>query len=282
MILASIQSGQWIFESIGLFWLIVIAGFGALLVLIGVSMEVYWEKDEYANIKDFRRSNSIKHWGGRLVVWGLIWEVVFGSVLAIKDDIESRKNNPHTQPIYAFEATAKFLVKPLEPVPDFETFPEALYLPTVPWAGVSTNLAHENGTIILWLGQSDAMAKGDIGETQIASDEALKFKAIEANGTNRLIRYDIHFGGEHGHFFRNKYGDSFDFGNRSLSPNELDAVGVTLPIRCEIIAGELTISIDNGLTNRTFEFPRQKSFEQFVSSVATNGGFVALPQNAVP
>ena len=91
MIFASIQSTHLFSESLGLFWVLVIAGIGALVVLIGVSMEVFWDKEEYETAKDLHRSEAIKHWGGRLVVAGLIWEVLFGTGLAIKDELDSRK-----------------------------------------------------------------------------------------------------------------------------------------------------------------------------------------------
>src|SRR3984957_11896701 len=90
MIFASIQTPHWLFESSKLFWIVVLVSVGALAVLVGVAMEVFWEKHWYKNLTDFRRSESIGQWGGRLVVLGLVWEVVVGAGVAVKDELENR------------------------------------------------------------------------------------------------------------------------------------------------------------------------------------------------
>lgn len=107
MIFASINST----ESFSLFWIALIASFGAFVVLAGVAMEVFWERHWYKSVSDFRRAESIRIWGGRLVVAGLVWEVIFGAGLAIKEDVDARKiaaeiakNDPSSQPIRAITA----------------------------------------------------------------------------------------------------------------------------------------------------------------------------------
>jgi hypothetical protein len=61
-----------------------------------------------------------------------------------------------------------------------------------------------------------------------------------------------------------------------LTPDDLDAIDLVLPIHCEIIWGELRMSIDNGITNRVFQFPKQTTFVCAATSVSTNEIFVPL------
>jgi hypothetical protein len=104
---------------------------------------------------------------------------------------------------------------------------------------------------------------------QILDDEAYR----SAAGDN-LVRLDIHFGGRHENFFENKAGNTWEFFNDSLTPEDLDAINLVLPFRCEIIGGE--VSIDNGLTNRVFQIPKQLTLICAATSVATNGTFVPV------
>ena len=72
-----------------------------------------------------------------------------------------------------------------------------------------------------------------------------------------------------------------DFENiAGLTPEDLDAINLVLPIRCEIVWGQLQMSIDNGLTNKIFQIPEQKTFGQAASSVETNGDFVPIDWDA--
>ena len=70
--------------------------------------------------------------------------------------------------------------------------------------------------------------------------------------------------------------DFFGFNKGTLTPNDLDAIELILPIHCEVLGGELQIKIDGGLTNFVFQIPKQTTIEHLASSFMTNGGFQTI------
>lgn len=183
--------------------------------------------------------------------------------------------NPLNQPIYAFEATATILVKPSEPTTDLQTLPK-IYFSGNSWSFPPDKSEKENRLIMLYLGTKKELENGDFGYTQIASDDSRKCVAVPFGGKDEFLRFDLHFGGIQEHFFENKTGGQFNFDNVSLTPLRLEAINIVLPIRCEVIAGELRMQIDNGITNRVFQIPKQKSFVCAVTSFETNGIFLPI------
>lgn len=201
---------------------------------------------------------------------------VHSFVYAREHNIKDKSPDWHQQRIYALEATATVVVRPLEAVEGFENLPKsAWFAPNPILFGQPPNaVSDDGGTIHLYLGRSWRMAKGwDIPFADIVDDKAQRSVATEINGTNQWLRFVIHFGG---HNLNNKFSNALDFENVGLTPDDLDAIKLVLPIRCEIVWGELQMSIDNGLTNRIFQIPKQKTFEQSATSVETNGIFVPL------
>ena len=176
------------------------------------------------------------------------------------------------QRIYAFEATAIIVVRPLQPVKDIASLPKTP--PNVETFPPQTESPKkEEGAVLLYLGRNVDIANDSYSRenAQIESDDAYR----SATGDN-LIRFDIHFGGHHEHFFENGVGNTWEFSNDSLTPADLDAIDILLPFRCEIVSGEVKMEIDNGLTNMVFQIPPQKTFVCAATSVATNGTFVPI------
>jgi hypothetical protein len=50
----------------GIFWCVIIAGFGGVFVLAGLLMEFFSEKDLHKNVDDLRRCKSRKIWANDL------------------------------------------------------------------------------------------------------------------------------------------------------------------------------------------------------------------------
>lgn len=259
----------------------ILAASGGAIVFIALWMEHGKEKEKFSNLKHFRRQLLKAKWGWKLLMIGIGFEVVVAFALAWRDDIDinAAQNAWRIQRIYALEATAKVLVRPLEPVSDFESLPKAgIFMVNPSVFSPPTNSMPDNSGFFLYLGRAKTLAKGeyDAKFAQIKDDEARRSVAIEGNGTNQWLRFDIHFGGRHENFFRNKSGNSWDFFNDSLTPDDLDAIDLVLPIRCEVVWGEVEMNIDNGLTNRTFPIPKQTTFVHAATSFATNGDFVPI------
>ena len=63
------------------------ASIGGLAVLVGLWMEYSAEKKWYANLDDFRSQKSKEKWGEKLVMLGIVLEVIIGFTVAAKDEI---------------------------------------------------------------------------------------------------------------------------------------------------------------------------------------------------
>jgi hypothetical protein len=263
----SIPASSWV-------WLIA-ASIGAIIVFAGLLMEKIAERKTEKHIPSFIESHKwLENLGWIFLMVGILVEIGVGFVLAAKEkkDIDAAKNAWQTQRIYAFEATATIVVRPLQPVTDFASLPKAPpNALTFPQQTQSPK--KDDSLIFLNLGRSVDIAKGAYSRenAEIQDDEAYR----SAAGDN-LIRFDIHFGGHHENFFENKVGNTWEFFNDSLTPEDLDAIDLVLPIRCEVISGEVKMEIDNGLTNMVFQIPKQTTFVCAATSVATNGTFVPI------
>lgn len=248
------------------------AAIGGIVVFVGLLLErmAEWKSEKYI----VKPGRLLSDWGWRILMLGIALEIGIGFAMAWKDekDIDAAKTAWRGQRIYAFEATAILVVRPLKPVEDFASLPkappDALTFPPQ-----AESPKKEDNLIFLNLGRSGDMAKGAYSKenAEIQADEAYR----SAVGDN-LIRFDIHFGGHHENFFENRVGNTLEFFNDSLTPEDLDAIDLVLPFRCEVISGEIKMEIDNGLTNMDFQIPAQKTFVCAATSIATNGTFVPI------
>jgi hypothetical protein len=185
------------------------------------------------------------------------------------------KNDPHKQPIFAISAYAYVVVRPLEHVTDLED----TNLPSMPWMENAAHFPYKpiaegnGGTVWLELGLASEMARSMNGiEASLNSDCVIKTIALA--GSEKLLRLDMYFGIDpHQNSLPPQ---NRNFQNSLLTPDDLDSVNLVLPIRCEIIEGGMEINIDNGQIHRAFRIPKQTTFGQSATSVATNGGFVPL------
>jgi hypothetical protein len=95
------------------FWFILSACFGGFIVLVGILMEVLSEKKWFKIINDFRRCESVKHWGEILLIIGVAIEVVVAGSAA-KDEWQTRqmaiKNAPENVPIKSFNLEASLMI----------------------------------------------------------------------------------------------------------------------------------------------------------------------------
>jgi hypothetical protein len=173
------------------------------------------------------------------------------------------------QPIYAFEATAIVFVRSSQPIAGFENIPPA---PWFPPTGSGTAFLPYNPKRLsdqtwLYWGKSWEMAKGPyVGKQAMVASEIVEASLAAVVETNTpIFRFDIRF-----HANSLEAADSMDAGN------DFDAIDLLVPVRGEVEWGQLKMSFDNGLTNRFFRIPKQKTFGQLASSVETNGDFIPL------
>jgi hypothetical protein len=179
------------------------------------------------------------------------------------------------KPIFAFSAYAYVVVKPLEHEDDLEN----TNLPTMPWApGCALfpfrRIPTGNGdSTWLDLGQASKMGNS-MGASGASVRSDCVIKTIALNGHEKFLRFDIYFGIDADNKTVPTQNRSFQ--NSSLTPDNLNAINLVLPIRSEIIEGRIEMNIDNGQIERSFQIPKQTTFGQSATSVATNGNFIPL------
>jgi hypothetical protein len=192
------------------------AAIGGIIVFVGLLIEKIAELKTEKHIPSFIESHKwLENLGWVFLMIGILVEIGVGFAVARKDekDIDAAKYAWRSQRIYAFEATAILIVRPLEPVKDFDSLPKGVWFSLQPWSSQPPNSISDNRPVNLLLGRSFTMASGayDVKFAQIAGDEVQRSMAIEMNGTNQWLRFDIHFGGHN--FFENKFGNTLDFMN---------------------------------------------------------------------
>src|ERR1035441_2281257 len=115
------------------FWIVLIACIGGLVVLVGLWFEAFSEKKWFRDIKSFRRWQTLRVWGERLVIGGIVIEIIVAGFTAIDEwrikQIAIR-NDPHKQPIFVFSAYACVVVRPSENRGDLDN----TNLPSFGWA----------------------------------------------------------------------------------------------------------------------------------------------------
>ena len=98
------------FPSLTLSWWDVIislmAASGAAVIFVGLLLEEDEEKDTFLSLDDFRVARSRAAWGRKLVMYGVLWEVITAFSIAAYDCWEINKNNPMNQPASEIEAIA--------------------------------------------------------------------------------------------------------------------------------------------------------------------------------
>lgn len=263
------------------FWIVLIACIGGVVVLVGLLFEAFAEKKRFRDINSFRRWKTLRVWGEWLVIGGIVVEIVVAGFTAI-DEWRTKqiaiRNDPHKQPIFAFSAYACVVVRPSENRGDLDN----TNLPSFGWAENAAlfpyraiNPHHNDDSVSLFWGRASQMAKSGAGASDTASSRSdTVIKSIALYGNEKLLRFDVYFGIDVGN--RTVPMENRSFYNPSLTPDDLEAVSLTLPCRGEVVGGIIEMNIDNGLLQRSFQIPKQRTFGNTASCVATNGTFVPL------
>lgn len=244
-----------------LFW----AGIGGIAVFAGLLLEKVAEiKKEKYSPPFFNPLHWLSTVGWLLLMAGIAWEI--GDALVTAHEIRKAQQMADwiNQPIFAFEGHAKMFVKPLERIEGLENLPS---LPIASlWSKVRLPNEGNEKPVFLVLGRSLDLAAAiwRWKEIDVNSDNVTRSLVLEPSGKRLALCFDIYFD-------RN----SSTLSNGSLMPDELDAIRLTLPIRCEVLGGEMRMELD-GRTNRVFNIPPQTTFVKCVSSVATNGTFAPI------
>jgi hypothetical protein len=89
------------------FWVVVFAASGGVIVFVGLLMERFSEKEWHKNLSDFRRCKSTNVWGEWIVMVGILIEIGVGIFSAI----EVWENEPANRPIRDMSALVSFRVK---------------------------------------------------------------------------------------------------------------------------------------------------------------------------
>jgi hypothetical protein len=241
---------------------------GLLMVLVGYWLEWKSDKGWYSNLNDFRACKSKLKCGKKLVMCGVIVEIIIALWVA-KDAWDTRqtalKNDLHKQPIFALSGYAMVLVRPLEKA-DFESekLDEIDEPPSLFRIRYPSPIEGNARSVTLMLGRAFEMANSTgVNEAFISSDNVSE--SISTFGGEKLLRFDMYFGENQN-----------SFSNGSLTPEELDAIDLLLPIRGEIVGGQMEMSLDHDFIKRVFQIPKQPPFGESATSVATNGTFVPL------
>jgi len=90
-----------------IFWVIVFAASGGVLVFVGLLMERFSEKDWNKNVSDFRRCKAKKICGEWFVIAGIVVEIGVGIFSAI----DAWENEPQNRPIREMSVLVSFRVK---------------------------------------------------------------------------------------------------------------------------------------------------------------------------
>ncbi len=90
-----------------IFWVVVLAASGGILVFVGLLLERFSEKDWNKNVSDFRRCKSRKICGEWFVIAGIVVEIGVGILSAI----DAWENEPQNRPIREMTVLVSFRVK---------------------------------------------------------------------------------------------------------------------------------------------------------------------------
>ena len=93
--------------TVSLFWFVMFAGLGGVVVFVGLLMEKLAGKEKYKNISDFRRSKLVREMGEWMVIGGIVIEVAVAASFAALD----WGNEPLNRPMETVSAYARILVK---------------------------------------------------------------------------------------------------------------------------------------------------------------------------
>ena len=261
------------------FWTVLIACIGGVVVVLGLLFETLADKKSFADIKSFRRWHTLKGWGEWLVIAGVAIEVIVAGFTAI-DEWETKqvatKNDPQKRPLFALSAYAYVVVRPLEPCNDLQdtNIPSQLWAENCALFPLRVVAGKGNGDPVwLRLGRASQLGTRQGGEEASMNSDTV-VKSIALYGKEKLLRFDAYFGTDTGE-------NALPMSNRNLfnpllTPEHLNALTLSLPLRCEIVEGIVQLNIDNGIIQRFFQIPKQETFGNSAGTVATNGTFVAL------
>jgi hypothetical protein len=226
-----------------IFWFVIIASSGGVLVLVGLLMERFSERDWHKNLSDFRRCKSVRVWGEWIVIAGIVVEIGVGILSAL----DAWKNDPLNRPIRDMAAVVSFKVKG----GDFKE----INMKEMTHGSMSSvaylNICETNGQVSdLMPGTlyADNFSKGYV-ESSLASDRLY------------WMRFSVEDVGSH-------------VGNERPA-KEIDKIKSLfiaawfLPKNTEILGGHATIIINSGI-QKDFEIPPQKDLN-------TNHGVLGMP-----
>ena len=254
-------------------WIAVVAALGGAIVFIGLLME-YISTDEKryekADINGFRQLKSLEKMGEKWVMFGIVVEIAVAIGFAWRDDwhirqieIAQQKADPHNLPIKSLTAYAMVEVRPLQALLDVGNLAVNVGAKNVRLK----NQTEKKLTAYLEVGRSREMSStnwDNWGKTEVFSENVSPSVEIDpAIGNEQLLRFDIYFDGNSDHFF------NLD----KLSANDVDAIAIALPIHCEIVDGKIEMTINDSIEKK-FQIPKQITFIDVATSIATNGNFV--------
>jgi hypothetical protein len=122
-IVVSSSAASWLLWEAGL---AAAAAIGGVVVLRGLWLEGYKEKEGFSDVSEFRTHKAREGSGRKWVFWGVAIEVFIAIFMTFKDGWDFRQlekeialNDPRNQPIVSVSAIAQFIVKG-----DKHTWPE--------------------------------------------------------------------------------------------------------------------------------------------------------------
>jgi hypothetical protein len=237
--------------TVGAFWLSLSvlvplwASIGGMIVLLGLLLEMEWnEKNEKLRPPFFSPYKSLQGCGWKILMFGIVVEIVTGIAVAAVEEIKEAKNNPLNQPIATLTASVSLMQLGTN---------RTSFDPSLPLGGAAF--------VKLQFGRSKHPEKGWGAELTCAS---CVIDPILGSPTNKIpnlsderlgTSWILEFGSSGmGHFL------SVIPPNATVrDANEWDVVLFDAPFLhsgTEIIKGDVILTVNS--TKRTFEIPPQK------------------------
>jgi len=262
----------------------ILAALGGEIAFFGLWIEKEADKAEkkehLSNFLDEARRIKLKSKiGWWILMIGIGFEVLTATGLAIRDDWEIRnananalKNDPNKWQIFHVLGYAELSVHPLEPIwntVNWRTNSNGDKFEPLPHFGAITLPSPDKYEVELVLGKSLQLETNG-WNLQIGSDRVSSLPTITWLGAmthENSISLKVYFGSSP---------EKTQISSSLLTPEDLDAVSLTLPFRCEILQGDVKMII-NGSIPKNFQIPPQTTIGDVATSVmTTNGDFEPL------
>ena len=248
------------------------ATIGGLLVAGGLIIEKFADWLDGRFLGGYKAHKALELSGWWILLLGILVEIADAGWTAHEIKKAESMADLNKKPIFAFSAYAYLVAEPLDHEADLENtnLPAMMWAPNCALFPLRTIPQGNGDSLWLELGQASKMSNGaSAQESSVSSDCVIK--TIALYGDKKFLRFDIYFGIDADK--KTVPTSNRSFQNSPLTPNDLNAINLLLPIRGNIVEGRIEMNIDNGQIERSFQFPKQLTFGTSASCTESNGVF---------